>query len=242
MKSFIKFIDRKLLFNVLTSGYKKYLFYKTKKFLNNYPYFYIYPKSNKIDLLTSLYNKYGSDKGSISENSHFYASYYHEMFSKKKDEIKLIFECGIGTTNTNIHSNMGIYGKPGASLKVYADYFKNAQIYGGDIDKKILFSSERINTYFVDQLDTLSINEMWRNVGVDNFDIIIDDGMHSLTAGYNFFLNSFSKLKKDGVYIIEDVHVSYLVGLVKKLNKYKPKIITSTKKNVDDYLLIIEKS
>ena len=137
---------------------------------------------------------------------------------------------------------MGVSGTPGASLRVYRDYFKNAQIYAGDIDKKILFSSDRINTYYVNQLDTSSINKMWNNINIDGFDIIIDDGMHTLSASSNFFLNSFSKLKKKGIYIIEDVHTAYLIDLVKKLNSYKPKIIALTnKKNIDDYLLIIEK-
>ena len=83
---------------------------------------------------------------------------------------------------------------------------------------------------------------MWNNINIDGFDIIIDDGMHTLSASSNFFLNSFSKLKKKGIYIIEDVHTAYLIDLVKKLNSYKPKIIALTnKKNIDDYLLIIEK-
>mgnify|MGYP000023438335 CR=1 FL=1 len=241
MKSLLGFLDNKILFNSLTTLRTKYLFYKTKKFLDNYPYFFIFSKNNKKNLLENLFDKYGSDKGS-SNKDHFYASYYHEIFNKKKEEIKLIFECGIGTTDINLHSNMGVNGTPGASLRVYRDYFKNAQIYAGDIDKKILFSSDRINTYYVDQLDASSINKMWNNINIDGFDIIIDDAMHTLSASNNFFLNSFSKLKKKGLYIIEDVHTAYLVDLVKKLNSYRPKIIAITNKNnIDDYLLIIKK-
>ncbi len=241
MKSILRFIDKKILFNSLTALRSKYFFYKTKKFLDNYPYFFLFSKNNKTNLLENLFDKYGSDKGS-SNKDHFYASYYHEIFNKKKEDTKLIFECGIGTTDRNLHSNMGVSGTPGASLRVYRDYFKNAQIYAGDIDKKILFSSDRINTYYVNQLDTSSINKMWNNINIDGFDIIIDDGMHTLSASSNFFLNSFSKLKKKGIYIIEDVHTAYLIDLVKKLNSYKPKIIALTnKKNIDDYLLIIEK-
>tara|TARA_B100000787_G_C16115147_1_gene259967 strand:+ start:48 stop:779 length:732 start_codon:yes stop_codon:yes gene_type:complete len=242
MKRIIKYIDRKILFNILTTIYKKYLFRKTKKFLNSYPNFSIFFKSNEINPLIDLYDKYGSDKGSVGKNSHFYSSFYDEVFKKKKEEIKLILECGIGTADTNLHSNMGVNARPGASLKVYRDYFINAQIHGADIDKNILFSSDRISTHYVDQLNILSINEMWKSIGFDNFDLIIDDGMHSLDANYNFFINSFSKLKKNGIYIIEDVHTAYMTDLVKKLNKYKPQIIALTAKpNIDDYLLVIKK-
>jgi hypothetical protein len=242
MKKIIKYIDRKILFNILTTIYKKYLFRKTKKFLDSYSNFSIFFKSNEINPLIDLYDKYGSDKGSVGKNSHFYSSFYDEIFKKKKEEIKLILECGIGTADTNLHSNMGVNARPGASLKVYRDYFINAQIHGADIDKNILFSSDRISTHYVDQLNILSINEMWKNIGFDNFDLIIDDGMHSLDANYNFFINSFSKLKKNGIYIIEDVHTAYMTDLVKKLNKYKPQIIALTAKpNIDDYLLVIKK-
>ena len=241
MKTFLKFLDNKILFNALRTIRLRYFFYKTEKFLNNYPYFFLFSRNNKTNILESLFDKYGSDKGSYNKH-HFYASYYYEIFEKKKKEVKLIFECGIGSTDTNLHSNMGDSGVPGASLRVYRDYFKNAKIYGGDIDKKILFSSDKIKTYYVDQLDTSSIRDMWNNINIDNFDMIIDDGMHTYDANSNFFLNSFSKLKKKGLYIIEDVHTAYLVNLVKKLSSFKPKIIALTnKKNIDDYLLIIEK-
>ena len=242
MKTIIKLIDKKLLFNFLSSIYKRYLFYKTEKFLANYPYLSIFTKNNKQNPLIDLFHKYGTDKGELNENSHFYGFYYNEIFKNKKSEIKLIFECGIGTTDTNIHSNMGENGSPGASLRSYRDYFENAQIYGADIDKKILFLSERISTHHVDQLDTKSIKKMWNDINLDGFDLIIDDGMHDLNANYNFFINSFSKLKKNGLYIIEDVHTAYLIDIVKKLEKFKPKIICSKiKNNIDDYLIIIKK-
>ena len=179
----------------------------------------------------------------VLEKIHIFIHHFMMRFlRKKKEEIKLILECGIGTADTNLHSNMGVNARPGASLKVYRDYFINAQIHGADIDKNILFSSDRISTHYVDQLNILSINEMWKSIGFDNFDLIIDDGMHSLDANYNFFINSFSKLKKNGIYIIEDVHTAYMTDLVKKLNKYKPQIIALTAKpNIDDYLLVIKK-
>ena len=78
-------------------------------------------------------------------------------------------------------------GKPGASLRVWRDYFNNAQVIGADIDKRILFQEDRINTYEVNQLNPTSIKNMWSNIKYDNFDIIIDDGLHTLKAGLTFF-------------------------------------------------------
>jgi hypothetical protein len=71
--------------------------------------------------------------------------------------------------------------------------------------KNILFEEHRIKTFYVDQLDGNSIKSMWENIGVKEFDIIIDDGLHEPEAIYNFFINSFHKLKKNGIFVIEDV-------------------------------------
>ena len=99
-------------------------------------------------------------------------------------------------------------GKPGASLRVFRDYFPKAEIYGGDIDNKIFFQEERIFTFEVDQLSSPSIEKMWSNINKSNFDLIVDDGLHTCEAALNLFENSFKKLKNGGVYIIEDVHYS----------------------------------
>ena len=53
---------------------------------------------------------------------------------------------------------MSSNGKPGASLRVWRDYFYNAEIYGADIDKTN-FSEKRIKTFFVDQLDKKEIKK-----------------------------------------------------------------------------------
>jgi len=246
-KNFIKLLDNKIFFNFFQLTYQRYLIYKSKKFLTNYSNFEIYPKKYHNDPFSVLCEKYGTDKGGSNSklnerDVHFYSCFYNNFFKDKKDQIKLILECGIGTTDETISANMSKLGNPGASLRVLREYFLNAKIYGADIDKNILFTSDRISTYYVDQLDSFSINSMWENINEDNFDLIIDDGMHSLHAAYNFFSLSFKKLKKNGIYIIEDVHISYMVQLAKKLKEFNPKIISSSKKNnIDDYLFLIRK-
>ena len=177
--------------------------------------------------MSELCEKYGSDKGFINPDSrkpynwipNSYTSYYHSLFNLNRDNIKLIFECGLGTNNPNLASNMTDTGMPGASLRVWRDYFKNAKIYGGDIDKEILFEEDRIKTFYVDQLNTNSIINMWKNINLDNFDIIIEDGLHTPEANLNFFFNSFDRLKKNGIYVIEDVRNKHLKYLQEKLTK-----------------------
>ena len=185
------------------------------------------------NILSKLCEKYGTDKGYVKFEKetpygwrpHSYSIYYHSLFSHCREDVKLIFECGIGSNNLDVESNMTASGKPGASLRVWRDYFNNAQVIGADIDKRILFQEDRINTYEVNQLNPASIKDMWSNIKFDNFDIIIDDGLHTLEAGLTFFQNSFEKLKEGGIYIIEDVDLSYLNELKDKLIEYNPEIV-----------------
>lgn len=163
--------------------------------------------------LTLLSEKYGSDKGSASIQNpypwppHTYANYYHVLFGRQRNTINKVFECGIGSADESIKSNMSVTGATGASLRMWREYFPNASILGGDIDPKAIFQEDRISTFLLDQTDPKSIQDFWKNVGDGEFDIMIDDGLHSFEAGKTLFENSFYKLSSDGIYVIEDVNI-----------------------------------
>lgn len=188
---------------------------------------------NTNNYLSELCELYGSDKGFVNIEKkppydwdpHPYSIIYNNLFSHCRENIKLVFECGIGTNNLNFESNMTLNGKPGASLKMWKDYFVNAQIFGADIDRNILFKEDRIETYHVNQLDQESIIKMWNNIKKKDFDLIIDDGLHNYKAALTLFLNSYEKLKKGGIYIIEDVDFEYLDQLKKALEIYDPEVL-----------------
>jgi hypothetical protein len=214
VKSFLINIDRALFGNACI---KYYATYKARKILTNlsselaYSYTVSYDK-NKDNVLSILCDKYGSDKGSVKLTSdsyswmaHTYADYYHDIFFHCRKNVTKVFECGIGTNNPSLPSSMGICGKPGASLRVWRDYFTNAEIIGVDIDKDILFSEERISTFCVDQTSKKSIEKMWNMIRTDDFDLMIDDGLHTFEAGVCLFQNSIDKLSSTGIYVIEDV-------------------------------------
>jgi hypothetical protein len=103
---------------------------------------------------------------------------------------------------------MGPNGKPGASLRGWADFFPNSSIFWADIDRNILFDTERIKTFYCNQLDKWDIFNLWSNSELnENFDIIIEDGLHTPEANITFFENSIHKLNPGGFYIIEDVYI-----------------------------------
>ena len=199
--------------------------------------FITYYKKNYSNLLSALCDKYGSDKGEIAKSghpypwpSHTYADFYSRLYDHCRIDVKRVFECGLGTNNPNLSSSMGMSGKPGASLRVWRDYFPNAQVFGADIDRDILFEEERIKTFYVDQTDPKSIAEFWNNVGLSAFDFMIDDGLHLFEAGICLFESSISKLSKHGIYIIEDVSLP-------DLTKYKSYF--DNKEYQVDYVILV---
>jgi hypothetical protein len=168
--------------------------------------------------LTELMNLYGSDKGG-KNNHHNYSKFYSEIFFNKRKKIKNFLEIGLGTNNLNMASNMGKDGVPLASLRAWRDYFENANIYGADIDRNILKNEQRIKTFFVDQTNPATINSLFDEIGINNFDVILEDGLHEYSANICFFENSIKFLSDDGIYIIEDINFKDKEKFIKYFKK-----------------------
>lgn len=203
--------------------------------------FTVYHKKGR-DLVTELCDKYGSDKGSMRDSGHpypwlphTYADLYSRLFSHCRLKVRKVFECGLGTNNPSLASSMGVSGKPGASLRVWRDYFPNAMVYGADIDRQILFAEERIKTYYIDQLDPRVIGDFWRQVGEKDFDFMLDDGLHTFEAGTCLFQHSIDRLAPDGIYVIEDVSVSDLLRYERyfRPSAYSVDYVTMYRPNAD---------
>lgn len=204
--------------------------------------------------LNSLCDKFGSDKGELTpgphpypHKSHTYADVIERIFGHCRHGVSRVFECGLGTNNVRLASNMGATGQPGASLRVWKSYFPNAEIYGADIDREILFEEERIKTFYCDQTNPVSVSALWEEIKVDDFDLIIDDGLHSYSAGKTLFEGSYSKLSKTGLYIIEDVKQEYLLDLIVyfKSNKFDFDVLNLHRPGLDlhdNSLIIIRKN
>ena len=170
-----------------------------------------YDKSN----LNVLCDMYGSDKGEVDSHgnpyvwaSHNYADIYDLMFRLRRNDVRLVVECGLGTNNPEVYSSMGVNGRPGASLRMWRDYFPNARVVGCDIDDRVLFEEDRITTFACDQTDRASISKFVQKAQIEpsSVDIIIDDGLHEFHAGRSFFEGMISCLSDNGIYVIEDVN------------------------------------
>lgn len=172
--------------------------------------------SSEITYLNELCDLYGSDKGSnggphaYEWAAHTYTEVYARLFAPLKDSALTLFECGIGTNNPAVPSNMGAAGRPGASLRVWRDYFPKAMIYGADVDPGALFEEDRIKTGQLDQTNPETVSAFWENFGNFTPNIVIDDGLHTYSAAIALHSAVWPRLAKGGLYIIEDVKTSEL--------------------------------
>lgn len=154
--------------------------------------------------LCRIMHEYGSDKGL---GRHNYAILYSSLLGEVRDRPFSLFELGIGTNNIRLKSNMGRFGRPGASLHGWRQYLPNARIYAADIDRDILFQNDRIQCFYCDQTSPQSIEALWNRPelsGVE-FDLIIDDGLHEFEANRLFLEGSYAKLRRGGLMVVEDI-------------------------------------
>jgi hypothetical protein len=153
----------------------------------------------RTQLLETLLNKLGSDKAQTHAYHHFYANVFEDQSS-----VRNILEVGLGTNNLDVLSSMGPQGRPGASLRAFRDYFPNAQILGCDVDKRILFTEDRITTAYVDQTKPETFEDL--DLAAD-FDLLIDDGLHSPHANLSTLTFFLKCLKIGGYAVVEDIGV-----------------------------------
>jgi hypothetical protein len=139
----------------------------------------------------------------------------------------------MGTRNPGISSTMYFYEQddnfvntPGGSLRFFRDYCTRAHVYGADIDRDILFTEDRIETFHVDQLDSDSLHTLF---GDRMFDIIIDDGLHHISSNMNTLLEAIDHINVNGYIFIEDIVIVdnwYVVDfIVSKIPGLETKII-----------------
>jgi hypothetical protein len=204
--------------------------------------------------LCEIMGRHKSDKGHININDcwHNYTTFYYNIFKESRDKKLRIFELGLGTNNLNIPSNMGENGRPGASLYGWEEFFPNSDIFGADIDTGILFNTDKIKTFYCDQTNPHIIKYMWNEPNLqENFDIIIEDGLHLFHANVCFFENSIHKLNPNGYFIIEDISIYDKHLFVNKIGEWESqykgcifKLLTipSSLNTNDNTLLVVFKS
>lgn len=165
--------------------------------------------------------KHQTDKATF----HKYCDFYQKHLPKKIDRL---LEIGV---------------MDGASLKMWHEYYPEAEIIGVDIKEPI----------DIDGAKWLKINATTPEITtLGEFDVIIDDGSHMTADQQKSFELLFPKLKEGGMYIMEDIHTSYMPSyinsekttvefLVELSNKYEIYYFARDGKHDESFTAIIKK-
>ena len=134
-----------------------------------------------------------SERVGSNKLQHNYEPVYDRHFQDIREKKLKILEIGVWEGN---------------SLRMWKDYFPNAEVSGFDIhSSRMVKGEDRIKTMVVDQSNRKDLSKAMSELG--EFYIIIDDGSHSVDNHQISFGYLFPFVKSKGFYVIEDVHTSF---------------------------------
>ena len=160
-----------------------------------------------MQTLDELFNKYGSDKGSVHGSKHGYAYYYEKLLSDLRDKPIHLLEIGLckgGPELNEMEKGLNRTDVSIPSIQAWQDFFPKAQIYGFDISDFSEYESDRFRFFRGDSGIKSDFDQVLQ---LDqDLDVILDDGSHASFHQQLAFLELFEKLKSGGIYIIEDLY------------------------------------
>lgn len=134
---------------------------------------------------------------------HYERMYEHRLAPLRNQNIKML-EIGLGCDMN--------YG-PGASYYTWLEYFPNVDLYYIEYDAECAAlwanKTSRATVFTGDQADVAFLNTFLDKTG-GNFDIIIDDGGHTMNQQRVSLKHLWSSVKPGGIYFIEDLATSYI--------------------------------
>jgi len=152
---------------------------------------------------------------------HHYFKIYDRHFNKFIGKNPNILEIGVSE---------------GGSLEMWNYYFdNNCKIYGVDINENCLKVPELLQTKNINvTIGNQEDRKFWKDYLKDKpkFDIIIEDGGHTMNQQIITYEELYDNISDNGVYLCEDLHTSYWNEYVGGLNK-KDSFIEYSKNFID---------
>jgi glycosyltransferase involved in cell wall biosynthesis len=185
--------------------------------------------------LCRIAHKYRSDK--CPQLGHAYTPFYAKLFEgAARERVRRVLEIGIGYQETMPVENY----TPGASLRMWRDYFQNAMVYGADLRADLLFSEHRILCAQVDQSQSAQLVSMAADMGM-NFDLIVDDGSHVTDHQIITAIALLPYVVSGGYYVVEDVQEPEKVAEALQQFGYAPVVHVFDARKVDDCLVVVSR-
>lgn len=181
--------------------------------------------------LTELARQFSSDK----LLRHSYLPVYEELLGKRNPH--RVLEIGIGYEGLmKPFLPEGVEYCHGSSLKMWATYWPEAQIFACDIREDALVNEGNIRSWVADQSKPFELERLVANCG-GKLDIIIDDGSHQFEHQQISAQTLLPWLNKGGVYVVEDTYPDKGEVLAKEFGGQ----LYIGNKTPDDCLVIVRK-
>jgi len=182
-----------------------------------------------MSLVELVDNRY-TDKNTV----HSYLPLYQKLFESKRESAKNVLE-------------VGIYF--GGSIKLWGEFFINANVYGLDIIDNIKSDiNNRTNVKLYTWVDAYNQDFFNATFLGMKFDMLLDDGPHTLQSMKQFITLYSQVMADDGILVIEDVQdwdwIAELTNTVPDhLKQYiKAYDLRANKGRYDDIVFTIDKS
>ena len=150
-----------------------------------------------------------TDKGLCGPSHRWSGNNYVDIYQAYLGHLRLqpirILEIGLGVRGDRWNAQVA-HGdnEGGASIKLWSDFFPNAQIVGIDINEASFLNTDRITTYVLDQGDREALTG-WA-ASQPPFDVIVDDGSHRGDHQQISLEALFPAVRPGGIYFIEDLN------------------------------------
>lgn len=189
-----------------------------------------------------MLSDYCDNEHTDKNTRHSYLDLYESLFQGKKETATHVLEVGIGYPPYN-----------GGSIKMWDKYFLNAQIYALDIIPMTdvwtdILHQHRIHIYAgINAYDPYVFKRLFLDTPV-RFDILLDDGPHTLESMVAFITLYSHVMKPDGILIIEDVQSMDWIDVLRTHTPelLKPFIevydLRKNKGRYDDIVFVINKT
>jgi len=140
-------------------------------------------KKKKSITLSEIYlsGQYCTDKYQLGYYEHFYEDHFKSYL---KSPINIL--------------EIGIRG--GGSIRIWKEYFHpDSNVYGGEVEN--FTPIENTTCYQMDMYSQEALNLFEDSY----FDIVVDDGPHTYESFASVITKYYSKIKKGGILVVEDV-------------------------------------
>ncbi|UCI09543.1 glycosyltransferase [Mesorhizobium sp. B1-1-8] len=149
--------------------------------------------------LTSLADRFNTDKNRHTGNRHCYARIYDRLLSARRLSMRRLMEIGLcrGLAEGNQAET--------PSVSLWRSYFPFCQVIGVDLTDFSRLNNDRFKSFVCDQSKVEDLRRVVATIEPGSLDIIIDDGSHASFDEQLTLREFFPLLADGGWYFIEDL-------------------------------------